>query len=164
MNRTARYATHVPLLTRAFDLSTGDVLEVGTGYFSSTLLEWLCSITGRKLVSYETSPKWYERAKQMQSSYHDIIFVDNWDDIPLDQKHWGLAFIDHDPGLRRAVEIARLKDVADYIVVHDTEPASEIYHDYESIYPLFKYRYDDTRVTPWTSVLSNFFPLTQFET
>lgn len=163
MNRTARYATHVPLLVRAFDLSQGDVLEVGTGYFSSTILDWLCSISGRKLASYETDPKWYERSKRMQSDHHDIIFVENWDDIPLADRHWGLAFIDHSPHHRRSIEVERLKDTADYIVAHDTEPRSENLYGYPRIYSLFKYRYDYKKVEPWTSVLSNFFPLTKFE-
>ena len=164
MNRTARMATHVPLLVRAFDISQGDVLEVGTGYFSTTILDWLCSITGRKLVSYETDKGWYDRAKRLQSDYHDVIFVDDWDSIPLDQKHWGLAFIDHSPHKRRAVEIERLANIADFIVAHDTEPRSEQGYDYPRIYPLFKYRYDDKRVEPWTSVFSNFYKLTKFKT
>ena len=47
-------ATHLPLLTRAFDESEGPVLEMGTGYFSTLYLDWLCSAFGRKLVSYES--------------------------------------------------------------------------------------------------------------
>ena len=163
MKRIARMATHVPVLVRAFDLSEGDVLEVGTGYFSTTILDWLCAISGRKLVSYETDPKWFERAKRLQSDYHDIIFVENWDKIPLDKKHWGLAFIDHSPHLRRAIEIERLKDKAEYIVAHDTEPRSEKGYDYPRIYPLFKYRFDYKKAEPWTSVLSNFHALTKFK-
>lgn len=154
-------ATHVPVLVRAFDVSSGDILEVGTGYFSTTVLDWLCSITGRKLVSYETDPKWFERAKRLQSDYHDIIFVKDWDAIPLDKKHWGLAFIDHAPHLRRAIEMERLKDNVDFIVAHDTEPRSEKGYDYPRIYHLFKYRFDDKRVEPWTSVFSNTFNLSK---
>lgn len=163
MKRIARMATHVPLLVRAFDLSKGDILEIGTGYFSTTILDWLCAITGRKLISYETDPKWFDRAKRMQSDYHDIIFVENWDEIPLDKQHWGLAFIDHSPHARRSVDIKKLKDKADYIVAHDTEPRSEKLYGYPNIYSLFKYRFDDKRVEPWTSVLSNFHTLTKFK-
>lgn len=159
MKRIARMATHVPLLTRAFDISEGPVLEIGTGYFSTTLLDWLCAISSRKLVSYETDPGWYNRAKRMQSDYHDIILVNSWSDVPFESNHWGLAFVDHSPHLERAVTIERLKDAADYIVVHDTEPRSEKGYDYPRIYPLFKYRFDYTKVEPWTSVFSNIYPL-----
>lgn len=156
-------ATHVPILTRAFDLSHGDVLEVGTGYFSTTLLHWLGAISGRKVVSYETDPKWFERAKRYQCHYHDIVFVKNWSDVPLEKRLWGLAFVDHDPHKERATTIRRLKDVADYIVAHDTEPRSEKGYDYPLIYPLFKYRFDYKKTEPWTSVLSNFFSLSKFK-
>ena len=163
MKRSFRAASHLPLLVRAFNVSKGDVLEVGTGYFSTTILHWLGAITGRKIVSYEMDREWFNKAKKDQNDYHDVIFVEDWDKIPLDQKHWGLAFIDHAPAKRRIVEIERLKDLAEYIVVHDTEPRNESVYDYPSIYPLFKYRFDDKRVEPWTSVFSNFHPLTKFK-
>lgn len=159
MKQIAKMATHVPLLVRAFDVSEGDVLEVGTGYFSTTILDWLCSISGRKMVSYETDQGWFDRAKRMQSDYHDVIFVENWSDVPMDQKQWGLAFIDHDPHKDRATSIERLVDHADFIVAHDTEPRSEQGYNYPRIYSLFKYRFDDNRVEPWTSVFSNKFEL-----
>jgi len=155
MSRSGRMASHLPVLVRAFDLSEGDILEIGTGYFSTNVLHWMCETTGRKMISYEMDPKWYERAKRFQTDFHDIIFVKDWDAIPLDKKHWGLAFIDHAPHTRRAIEIERLKDLADFIVAHDTEPAHENEYDYPRIYPLFKYRYDYKKVLPWTSVLSN---------
>lgn len=155
-------ASHIPILVRAFDLSEGDVLEVGTGYFSTTLLHWLGATTGRKIVSYETDPQWFERAKRYQNDYHDVIFVNDWDAIPLDQKQWGLAFIDHAPHARRSVDIKRLKDKAEYIVAHDTEPRSEKLYGYPDIYSLFKYRVDYKKVEPWTSVFSNFHSLKKF--
>ena len=163
MKKIALWATHISVLTRAFDVSKGDVVEVGTGFFSSTLLDWLCAVFDRKLVSYETNEHWFNIAKRKQSDYHDVIFVKNWDDIPLLDRHWGLAFIDHDPALRRAVDAGRLKDHADYVVIHDSEPQHESIHNYESIYPLFKYRYDYKKVVPWTTVLSNFYSLEKFE-
>lgn len=162
MNRLAKHSTHVITLTRAFDLSEGDVVEIGTGHFSTTLLHWLGATTGRKITSYETDPRWYERAKRYQNEYHDIIFVNNWDEIPLESKHWGLAFIDHAPHARRSIETKRLKDNADYIVIHDTEPRSEKLYGYPEIYNLFKFRHDAKKVEPWTTVLSNFKDLSNF--
>jgi len=152
-------ASHLPTLVRAYDISKGDILELGTGYFSTLMLDWLSAITDRKVVSYETNPDWYARAKKLQSSYHDVIFVESWDKVPFEEKHWGLAFIDCDPHASRATAIERLKDNADYIVAHDTEPRSEKGYNYPRIYPLFKYRFDDKRVMPWTSVFSNFHSL-----
>ena len=163
MNRLAKHSTHVTTLTRAFDLSEGDVVEIGTGHFSTTLLHWLGAITGRRITSYETDVKWFQRAKRYQCEYHDIILVENWDDIPLESQHWGLAFIDHSPHARRSIETKRLKDIADFIVIHDTEPRSEKLYGYPDIYSLFTYRYDSKKVEPWTTVLSNKFSLEKFE-
>jgi hypothetical protein len=154
-------ATHIMLLMRVFDLSEGDVLEVGTGYFSTLLLHWLSSITHRHVYSYESKEYWYERAKKYESKYHHIVLCKDWDSADFDKKHWGMVFIDHGPNSRRAVDIPRFANIADYIVIHDTQPDQkhvnlpQDYH-YERVWPLFKYRYDYKKVLPWTSVVSNF--------
>ena len=156
MKRSSLAATHIPLLVRAFDLSRGDVLECGTGYFSTGYLDNLCSITDRKMVSYETSPRWYERAKRFQSDYHDVRFIGDWDEAILTDRHWGMVFIDHKPHARRAVETERVKDHADFIVCHDTQPNAAGLYDYVKVFPLFCYRYDYKKIVPWTSIVSNF--------
>jgi hypothetical protein len=48
-------ATHIPLLIRVFDISEGDVLEVGTGWFSTLVLHWLAHIYKRQVYSYSTN-------------------------------------------------------------------------------------------------------------
>lgn len=151
-------ATHIPLLIRVFNISEGDVLEVGTGYFSTLMLDWLAQISERHVYSYENEPKWYERAKAYENYYHHIVFCKDWHLADFDQKHWGMAFIDHHPAYRRAIEIARLADKADYIVLHDSDQRSNTkggYH-YNDIWSLFKYRYDFKKLWPGTSVVSNF--------
>lgn len=149
-------ASHVPLLTRVFDLSEGDVLEVGTGYFSTLLLHWLATMTKRQVYSYESKTYWYERAKRYENEYQHIILCESWDKADFDQRHWGLAFIDHSPKHRRPVDIARLADKADYLVIHDTDPERDNLYRMSRIWGLFKYRYDYTKMTPYTTVVSNF--------
>jgi len=51
----ARMATHLPLLLRMFEMSSGDVLEMGTGYFSTLVLRWYCEMFERELYSYESN-------------------------------------------------------------------------------------------------------------
>jgi hypothetical protein len=148
-------ATHIPLLIRVFDISEGDVLEVGTGWFSTLMLHWLAHIYKRRVYSYESSRHWYERALRYQSPYHKIIKVESWDELPAD-KHWGLVFIDHSPEARRRVEIERFKDLADYIVIHDTQPEDDKKYQYSGIWRYFKYKKNWTRAKPWASVVSNF--------
>lgn len=151
-----KWGTHLPLLVRMFDKTEGDVLEMGTGNYSTPILIWLCEMSGRTLYSYESRASWYEKAKRQPSPFHKVIFCDNWATADI-ERHWGLAFIDHSPGRERHTDIKRLANLADIIVIHDTEPESEKFFRYRSkVFPLFKYRFDFTKYRPWTSAVSNF--------
>ena len=153
-NWSIRPASHITLLSRVVDLSQGDILEIGTGYFSTLFLHWMAHIYKRNVCSYENDPKWYARSLRATSKYHKIIFVNNWDELPVD-RHWGIVFIDHKPGERRSVDIKRFANSADYIVIHDTEPEHEKEYQLSKIWHLFKYRYDYKKIVPWTTVVSN---------
>jgi len=162
--------THLPVLVRAFELSEGDVLELGTGFFSTNILRWLCEMSGRTLYSYESGWSWYNIAIRKLAPFHKVIKVETFDEVPTD-RHWGLVLIDHSPTRRRIVDIRRFANLADYIVIHDTNPESDGVKDdprgkgyqYSQIWPLFKYRYDFTKYNPNTSVVSNFFTLERFK-
>jgi len=156
-----RVATHIPLLVRAFTQSEGDVLEMGTGYFSTLILRWLCEMSGRTLYSFEGSKGWYERALKKSKPFHKLIYAPDWDKTDI-ERHWGLVFIDHGPNWRRHIDIKRLVNFADYIVIHDTEPESDKAYHYSRIFPLFKYKYDFNKYKPWTSVVSNFKDVTKW--
>lgn len=148
-------ASHIPLLTRVFDLSEGDVLEVGTGYFSTLLLHWLATISHRQVYSYESKGYWYQRSKKFENGFHHIIYCPSWDEADFDKREWGLVFIDHSPDSRRPVEIERLANKTDYMVIHDTEPERDWKYGYSKIWSLFNYKHDYKKILPWTSVVSN---------
>src|SRR3989344_8864510 len=150
------WATHLPLLVRMFDKTEGDVLELGMGYFSTMILKWLCEMSGRTLYSYESNKEWYGKvAKEDPKPFHKIIFCSDWASADI-ERHWGLVFIDHSPLRKRHIDIKRLANHADVIVIHDTQPESDKYYNYSKIFPLFKYRLDFTKFKPWTSAVSNF--------
>ena len=157
--RNDRVASHVPLLVRVFDISRGDVLEVGTGYYSTLLLHWLASLTERNLFSYESHRRWYKKALQWQSPLHQVFYCPNWDEADFDQRHWGMAFMDHSPGYRRPREVARLANLAEYIVIHDTQPQIGKEYQFSQTWGLFKYVYHYTKIVPYTTVVSNFHEL-----
>lgn len=148
-------ATHIPLLVRIFTLSKGDVLELGTGYFSTLMLRWLAEMSGRNVYSYESREYWYKKAKAKETEYFKVFYTPNYDDAPIERK-WGMAFIDHGPNGRRITEIKRLAKWADYIVIHDTDIKDDNQYHYSKIWGLFKYRYDFNLYYPSTSVVSNF--------
>jgi hypothetical protein len=112
---------------------------------------------GRKLFSYDTDPKWAtENKEKYQSEYHNVEYISQMDSLDLTDRHWGLVFIDHAPSTRRRFDILRLKDHADYIVIHDSQPELDWKFKYSRIYPEFKYVYHYDKITPFTTVLSNF--------
>ena len=149
-------ASHIPILIKAFELSKGPVLEMGMGPFSTPVLHWLCLDKKRELVSYENNPNWFNKNKIFETNSHKVTFVKDWDEIDISKIHWGVAFIDHAPNERRKVDIKKLANCADYIVIHDSGEYQDEHYLYSEIYPLFKYKYDYTKEKPYTTVLSNF--------
>ena len=151
-NLSKNYTTHITMLMKTLQISRGDVIECGGGIFSTPLLHWMCKAMDRELISYESDLEYFRYERAFQSRQHRIRFVENWDDIPI-PKHVGMVFIDHHPPKRRMIETLRFKNVADYIVIHDTERDSREYNRPE-VFAQFKYRYDWKACKPWTSVLS----------
>lgn len=154
--------SHLPLLIKLLEMTDGPVLELGMGMFSTAFLHWACYDKKRKLVSCESKPDFMElfdfhdkREEGNDISYHQVVFVEDWDEVDL-SGHWSVVLVDHAPGPRRKEEIRRLANSADYIVVHDTNGRNNWHYNYTEIYPLFKYRYDYDKAYPFTTVLSNF--------
>jgi hypothetical protein len=145
------------MLIKVLLMSRGEVVECGGGVFSTPLLHWMCKAMGRKLITYENEPDYYEFEKTFQSPLHRVRFVRDWDEINT-SAHCGVVLIDHHPPKRRSIEAIRFKDTADYIVIHDTERDNKEY-DNSRIWSYFKYRYDWKACKPWTSVVSNFYDL-----
>lgn len=157
--------SHLPILMRIMNITDGPVLELGMGLFSTPYLHWACYEQKRKLVSCENKNAFYNmfifddyREKDNGYDYHEMKFVIDWDKVNI-SGHWSVVLVDHNPGPRRKVEVARLADSADYVVVHDTNGRNDWYYHFTEVFPLFKYRYD-TKFCPQTTVLSNFKDLT----
>lgn len=152
------YTTHMGILVKVLSISEGDVIELGTGPFSTPLLHWICKDMGRKLISYETDPDYYNYARQYRSPLHRIRQVPNWDEVDA-TTHRGVVFIDHNPVERRAIDTIRFKDSADYILIHDTSNVNY----FSSIWLHFKYSFTWKECHPWVSVVSNFKDLSLFQ-
>jgi hypothetical protein len=157
------YGSHLPFLSRIIDITSGPVLELGMGLYSSPFLHTICFLQNRELVSIDSDPQWYEENKKMESDLHKVIFVDDFDQYEVNRsndfkesRHWSVAFVDHKPAKRRKEEIKRLAHCANFVVIHDTEPESDKFFKYSWVYKLYKYRFDYTALRPNTSVLSNF--------
>ena len=68
---------------------------------------------------------------------------------------WTIAFIDHGHALLRKEHAMALKDNADYIVLHDTEPKNEHIYRYSELWKHFLYRRDFNQIEPHTTIVSN---------
>jgi hypothetical protein len=149
MRHMSRYGSHLPVLVKVMEITKGPVLELGCGFSSTPLLHWLCQDQGRKFLSYENDMVWIGKLG------YPVEYIEDWAKTDIDDTHWSAVFIDQRPGERRIIDALRVKDHADLIVLHDSEPELDKYYGYEKIYPLFKYRYDYTKFLPNTTVISN---------
>lgn len=153
--------SHLPLLMKCVDLTTGPIVEVGCGFFSTPYLHWRCFAAKRRLVSYETDPKWFQFVEGAAADFHEVHCLPSYQDIDLSEK-WAVAFVDHGDGPSRPDTIAKVTH-AEYVVVHDTNGNWSHKYGYDKIFPLFKYHYKfRPRRMPFTSVLSNVHDLKGF--
>jgi hypothetical protein len=151
----SKTSSHYPVLIRTFEHSTGDVLELGTGLYSTPLLHWLVADVGRKLISYENDPYWIKLSHFYHTQFHELYIIKDWDKIEI-EREWGLVFIDHNPPERRVIDAIRVAQYAKLVVIHDNEPKyANVYH-FERLDPYYQYRYDYKKFRPFTSVYSNF--------
>jgi hypothetical protein len=146
--------THLPVLMRVMERTTGPIAEFGAGFFSTPYLHWKAYLQGRKLVTFENNLEFIKLFDRYQTDWHDMIPVTDWDAIDLSGK-WSVALIDHAPKERRIEEIKRLANSCDYIVIHDTQGRRENVFHYRDTLATFKYRKDFTIVRPHTCVVSN---------
>ncbi len=154
------YGSHIPVLLKLLSMTNGDVLELGTGMFSTPFLHWACY--QRHLVSYESDFEYYYQfSRFFRAPHHEVHLVNDWDTIEI-ERPWDIALIDHSPPERRVVDALRLANWAKFIVVHDTQVQAEKTYGYNAIYGNFKYRFDHVVDRVGTTVLSNSFDLRDF--
>lgn len=153
--------SHLPVLIKLVQMTTGPILELGYGMYSTHYLHWACYPTNRTLVTYESHPSWIDFAKQFHVGNHTVHCVTNWDEIDVSPP-WSIAFIDHEED-RRALESRKLAH-AEYVVVHDTDGAADRKRK-NRILPLrseFKYHFQYCVSRPHTMVFSNVHDLREF--
>ena len=146
------YGSHRPALCEAVVRTAGPILELGMGDTSTHALHGVAETCGRLVCSYDHAASWVERYSKLRTAHHRIESITSWDECPIESMRWGVALVDHAPAKRRKIDIARLADRADVIVVHDTEEPA---YGYDRVLSTFKYRLDDRSCTPWTTLLSN---------
>jgi hypothetical protein len=156
--QTDKYASHQPLLFWAVKNTTGPVLEIGVGPYSTPILHLICN--DRMFVSLEGNPKHVEAYSRLQNENHRLLLVDNWAECKLLDMEWDVAFIGHAVSVVRKPAILRLKDRCKYIVAHDSE--CRLY-GYEEAFAEFPYRVDCKWQNKWATIISMTEPLDDIE-
>ena len=158
------FATHIPVLLACLRRTTGPVLELGSGWYSTPLLSAFA--TDRLVRTVESNPDWYERISQIVTHQpitnhrHQVLFVPEYDEAPLDDQDWDIVLLDHEPPPRRGVDAERLRDRCRLMIGHDSQHPA---YGYGPVFETFKHRFTYSRTGPWTTVVSNTDPLDWLE-
>jgi len=151
------YGSHFSVLAAVVAQTTGPVLELGVGDYSTPMLHYMCR--GRLLVSADSDLEWLKRFTAYACPRrHEFQHVTDWAAWPMPEStSWAVALVDHAPGERRVEEIKRLKGRCRFIVVHDTETdyATGANYGYEPVLATFAYRSDFRRYRPYTTIVSD---------
>lgn len=138
-----KVGSFLPYLKWAVQNTRGPILELGSGYFSTTYL----ASTGRELVTYEFDPVWAEAVREEFS--HKV--VTDFARVPL--LRWAVALVDCEGWSRhkffRNVE-------ANVFVLHDSQDPWIP----ESAFAKFVYRADFDQ-DPRTTLVSNILDVRQ---
>ena len=160
MRLSKNFTTHLPMLMKCVNVTDGPVMELGGGYFSTPVLHWMCREKGRYLLTYDDDAVYFPFIKGFRSRTHRVRLIDNWDNLEPNI-HWSVVLVDHGNSMQqRAESIIKLKDTADFIVVHDTEHRT-FQPLAEEVYKHFKYVYHWKDCYPSVAVLSNFKDVTK---
>ncbi len=131
------WSSHLPMLLLGLQNSEGDVIELGSGDGSTKTLREYCKEHGRAFATYDSNKDWADKC--------GAIHIPDWDAADI-WKPCGLLFVDHAPGEHRIHAISRMRDMAEVIVIHDTEEGGAGDYKYSRIWPLFKYRLNYNRL------------------
>ena len=74
------FGTHLPLLLTAVTVTTGDVIELGTGWYSTPNLHDLLANTSRNLFSADTDSLWLSKFERFRSPQHILRYVHVYND------------------------------------------------------------------------------------
>lgn len=128
------WTSWLPALGYALAASSGDVLEIGIGHFSTPFLHEYCKGASRTLFSVEKDNDWFNAfshgfygvsvfreadPRAFHSFASDFSFVRR-------TPRFGVVFIDNSPGGRARLDpFLAFIDHSDYLVVHDYHRENE---------------------------------------
>lgn len=116
------WGSFLPALTACVAVTKGPVLEFGVGHYSSPVLHAMVLACGRKLVSVESDPVWYELISK-RFLLRDVHVFDRCEYSEAVSKYlvpWGVVFIDSSPGGQARADLFKaFISLSQFVVVHD---------------------------------------------
>jgi hypothetical protein len=141
------WASHLPALFSCLLATSGAVLEVGAGDWSTPLLRKFCEVAGREFHTIEEHQEWSEKTGSRHVPLSEMTrFLQR---MAVDVK-WSIVFLDHN-GHVRAEHALLFADSAEYVVIHDY-PSPDIFKGLDE--KRWKHQIVDKRARPWTLVLT----------
>ncbi len=142
------WCSHRPLLWWALNyrpVKLYPVVEFGSGEGSTEFLRKYCEDENTMFRSFDSSEEWAAKT--------GAVYIEDWRTADIYQNA-SIILVDNAPGEMRHEIMAIMKDRAELIIVHDSEPAATGYL-LDRVWPLFKYRYDYKVFDTWATVVSN---------
>lgn len=179
-NKNGNWGSHIPVLVTILNHTNGNILEMGSGYYSTPIIHQYAS-DKRKILTVESDCKWLSMFKQFETSNHEFYcnntfkynltlnellyrispnYIDlTYEDKNYSNKKFDVAFIDHAPSLRRYKDIMQLRKNVKIFIVHDTDDTilNRIVfgHELQDLFTTFKYIYKTKNIKPETTVVSD---------
>jgi hypothetical protein len=174
------WGSHTPILMTILNNTHGDILELGSGYYSTPLIHQYGS-RDRRILTIDSDCKWLQKFRGLENTFHaftctqthhtNLTFTElfykispqridqAWTmSVPQDHR-FGVAFIDHSPGYRRYKDILLLRKTCDILVVHDTDDVLVKRFVFgkklQDVLNSFKYIYRTKHILPQTTVVSD---------
>lgn len=142
------YATHLPLLVSAlWTYLDGPVLEVGTGHYSTPIIDVHTKMVGRGHFKTDCDPKWAVDGVLLEGDPERVLSICKW---------WGIVFVDSGIASSRKEWIRAAADRANVIIFHDADDRYDYLYGYSQVRPLFKHRFRYDKLHPATEIVSNY--------
>ena len=162
MKKAAHFCSHLPVLYHALERTSGDVLELGTGLFSTPFLHYHCVPRGRTLISVDNNAKWLEISRSFEHPQHQLILTNDWH-LPELERPFDVVFIDHAPPEQRKVDLLKYANLAKFIVIHDTNGRQDRHYHLREVWSQFRNVYHYGKFFPQTTIVSNFEKITHVD-
>lgn len=148
-------ATHQRSIVAAAMRTTGPMLELGVGWYSTPLLHEISEAQQRPLETVDNNMDWLAQFMCLNTTAHQLKLIGWWGGLLslLNHKSYGFCFVDQGQPADREYTVRSLLDRVDVFVFHDTEEGPA--YGYNRVLPLFEYQWTDKCQQSWTTIASN---------